>query len=133
MSRLGLAGLAALVLFAMTPVVSDDAEARGFRVRSGAATGAAARALRSKEREETESNAAASDTDEDTPAQTEPTKDGAAAGAGKAKSPAPRLVITEAQVPGCPPGMLCTVCVAGCVTGPNSIVHAEPKLATARD
>ncbi|MDX2157382.1 MAG: hypothetical protein SFW09_12815 [Hyphomicrobiaceae bacterium] len=39
----------------------------------------------------------------------------------------------DLDVPGCAPGMLCTVCVAGCAVGSSgSIVHAGPKPAVRR-
>ncbi len=33
----------------------------------------------------------------------------------------------DADVPGCGPGMICTVCIAGCTGAVNVIVHAAPK------
>lgn len=41
---------------------------------------------------------------------------------------ATRKPVVDLEVPGCAPGMLCTVCVAGCGGQSARIVHAERKV-----
>jgi hypothetical protein len=41
--------------------------------------------------------------------------------------PAAPVVDNDEDVPGCAPGKLCTVCVAGCNSDTHAIVHSVPK------
>jgi hypothetical protein len=113
----------ALVAAAL-PLMTSDAEARR-KVTADAAP--AVRTInRSTEEKSTEEPAA---TDEDATASS--SGDAAApvaraqsvvkAKAAKVSKPA------DIEVPGCSPGMICTVCLAGCNGAVNVIVHAVPK------
>lgn len=115
----------ALALVAASlPLMASDAEARR-KISS-----AAVPAVRTINRNQEEKKA------EDAEAQAE---DATAASANDAAPPvaraqamvkskaAPMSKAKDIEVPGCSPGMICTVCLAGCNGTVNVIVHSVPK------
>jgi len=114
-----------LVITAL-PFASSDAEAGRIR---GSAVSAGSAAVRYKNRESAEKDA---QEEHATP------EDATAVDGGEANGPVraqavvkakPAKVVTrkDIDVPGCSPGMICTVCLAGCSGAVNVIVHAVPK------
>lgn len=74
-----------------------------------------------KEKDEAEAKEAEKAAAEPEP---EPTPAPANVTAGKPPKAKSRRQVADAVVPGCAPGQLCTVCVAGCGTHSQGIVHA---------
>ncbi|MEZ5815823.1 MAG: hypothetical protein R3D44_01920 [Hyphomicrobiaceae bacterium] len=124
---LGLALFAAAV-----PFVSGDAEARG---RGGKIINAGAAAARAHSHEATDKTAAENPAGHEADSAvdaTAPAPAGSAAStSARAQSVTPATVRMskpkDTDVPGCSPGMMCIVCLAGCNGAVNSIVHEAPK------
>lgn len=113
--------LAAVVAVAAIPLSSSDADAGRRAVRAGIVGYKAV----TRDRQSDEGASAAkstSDAQPDTAAATATVTDAA---------PATKVASTKLNddtVPGCAPGMICTVCIAGCGSSAIIIVHAERKL-----
>ena len=119
-------GLAALFVAAALPVGAQNAEARRLRLGPKAMALPAAQGARALNNESADAavdpvsgaqliNAAPVHPD--------------AAQAGPATSHTARkakAAANKVEVPGCGAGMMCTVCLAGCVAGPHSIVSSTP-------
>jgi hypothetical protein len=107
------------------PLMANDAEA-GRRVSAASAAPVVRTINRDKEEKTTEEPAAQA---EDVTASSD---NEAAPPVARAqavvKSKAAKVTrAKDIEVPGCSPGMICTVCLAGCNGAVNVIVHAVPK------
>ncbi|MEZ5854956.1 MAG: hypothetical protein R3D67_09530 [Hyphomicrobiaceae bacterium] len=114
-------GLAALFVAAAMPVGAHDAEARRLRLGPKAMALPAARAARAFDNEDSnaDANAAAG-------AEVINAAPGQARGRPLKSARDANAAAKVPVVPGCQAGMMCTVCLAGCVAGPQSIVSSAP-------
>ena len=106
------------------PLMANDAEA-GRKISAADAAPVVRTINRNKEEKTTEEPAAqaedataSSDNEAATPV---------ARAQAVIKSKAAKVIPKDIEVPGCSPGMICTVCLAGCNGAVNVIVHAVPK------
>jgi hypothetical protein len=121
-----------LVIFAAAmPMSSVEAEAkRGITVRT--INSAASDRHPDEETEKSSGEVApaeeavSSEPDVEAAPQTPPETVARAQAVTMAKKPASPAVFVERVVPGCSPGMACTVCLAGCNGAVNVIVHTAP-------
>ena len=113
--------LAAVVAVAAMPLTSGDADAR-----RGVRAGVAGYRLMTRERNPDGSENAAASKSDAQPDDGAPPVESAAPAAPVATAAAKKL--EDTTVPGCAPGMICTVCIAGCGSSNIIIVHAERRL-----
>lgn len=111
-------GLAIVVAAAAMPLGSNEADARRG-VRAGIA---GYRALTYDRKAEGDAKAAASKGD----GEQDDAQPAAAAPEAAAEKVASAKPAAE-TIPGCAPGMICTVCIAGCGSSNIVIVHAERR------
>jgi hypothetical protein len=113
------------LVIAALPMAPADAEAGRMK---GAAMSGGGAAVRHHNRSSEEKNSTAEPAIEDATAAAE---GGEAGGPVRAQAVVKTKPIQstpkEIDVPGCSPGMICTVCLAGCNGAVNVIVHAVPK------
>ena len=118
-----------------TPIASQEVEAAkaGRRIGAAAAGVIAGRAAAASVRDRS-SEAVASEDGEKAVGDVQPA-DGSASSTDQTPARAFSAKIVQVaptaqrgiEVPGCAPGKLCIVCIAGCNTEANEIVHSIPK------
>jgi hypothetical protein len=110
--------LAAAMFAAVAPLAASDTEAKV--IRSGART--VGRALVNRTQAPAEAPAASKSTED----ATAPVTGSGETPIAKAQTITPVVVEKKPiEVPGCATGQICIVCLAGCPTGTDSIVHAH--------
>jgi hypothetical protein len=128
---------AALLVAVMAPMASHEVEAGRVGKRSSGGVGAllAGKAAAAVARDRVGSSSGAVEESESGPADHAGGEEAAAsAQAAPARASvaqalkAASSVRKDVEVPGCAPGNLCTVCIAGCSGDINAIVHSVPKV-----